>query len=49
MVNSKGYLAKSFVFGGYDVQAKMLRAEGVEVTDGRVDLENIEYSIYVYF
>ena len=39
VVNSKGCLAKSFVFGGYDVQAKMLRAEGVEVIDGRVDLE----------
>lgn len=39
VVNSKGLLAKAFVFGGKNVQAEMLRAEGVEVTDGKVDLE----------
>ena len=39
VVNAKGYLAKGFVFGGEGVQADMLRAEGVEVVDGRVDLE----------
>lgn len=39
VVNSKGYLAKGFVFGGEGVQAEMLCAEGVEVNDGRVDLE----------
>lgn len=38
VVNAKGYLAKGFVFGGDGVQAEMLRAEGVEVLDGRVDL-----------
>lgn len=39
VVNAKGYLAKGFVFGGEGVQADMLRAEGVEVVDGRVDLK----------
>lgn len=39
VVNSKGYLAKGFVFGGEGVQAEMLRAEGVEVIAGRVDLD----------
>jgi len=39
VVNAKGYLAKAFVFGGENVQADMLRAEGVEVKDGIVDLE----------
>ncbi len=38
VVNAQGYLAKGFVFGGDGVQAEMLRAEGVEVVDGRVDL-----------
>ncbi|MBE6679445.1 MAG: MGMT family protein [Ruminococcaceae bacterium] len=39
VVNAKGCLAKAFVFGGDNVQAEMLRKEGVEVIDGRVDLE----------
>jgi len=39
VVNAKGFLAKGFVFGGDGVQAEMLRAEGVEVIDGRVDLK----------
>lgn len=38
VVNSKGELSGSFAFGGADVQAKLLREEGVEVVDGRVDL-----------
>ena len=38
VVNSKGFLAKDFVFGRDGVQAKMLIAEGVEVVDGKVDL-----------
>ncbi len=39
VVNSKGQLAKGFVFGGENVQADMLRREGVEVVDGKVDLD----------
>ena len=39
VVNSKGELAGAFAFGGEDVQAKLLRADGVEVIDGRVDLK----------
>lgn len=38
VVNAKGCLAKDFVFGGENVQAEMLRAEGVEVVDGKVNL-----------
>ena len=38
VVNAKGELASEFVFGGKDVQAKMLEADGIEVVDGRVDL-----------
>ena len=39
VVNSKGLLAGGFAFGGEEVQARFLREEGVEVIDGRVDLE----------
>lgn len=39
VVNAKGFLAANFVFGGDGVQAEMLRADGVESVDGRVDLE----------
>ena len=38
VVNSKGELAGEFAFGGADRQAKLLRMEGVEVNNGRVDL-----------
>lgn len=39
VVNSKGELAGEFAFGGEGAQAKLLMAEGVEVSDGRVDLK----------
>lgn len=39
VVNAKGELAAGFAFGGADVQAKLLLADGVEVVDGRVDLK----------
>ncbi len=38
VVNAKGCLAQGFVFGGENVQADMLREEGIEVIDGKVDL-----------
>ena len=39
VVNREGRLAPAFAFGGMDVQAELLRAEGVEVIDGYVDME----------
>ena len=39
VVNSQGRLADEFVFGGADVQKRMLEADGIEVTDNRVDLK----------
>ena len=39
VVNREGRLAPEFAFGGMDMQAALLRAEGVEVIDGYVDLE----------
>lgn len=38
VVNAKGELAGAFAFGGGDEQAKRLRAEGVSVENGKVDL-----------
>lgn len=39
VVNAKGELAEAFVFGGVNMQEKLLEADGVEVVNGRVDLE----------
>ncbi len=39
VVNSKGELAGAFAFGGENVQAQLLMDDGIDVTDGRVDLE----------
>ena len=39
VVNSQGKMAPDFAFGRPDEQAKRLRAEGVEVVNGAVDLK----------
>ena len=39
VVNSKGMLSGEFAFGGAGAQAKLLEADGIDVTGGRVDLE----------
>ena len=39
VVNASGALAPDFAFGGVDAQKKLLQAEGVQVKDGKVDLE----------
>ncbi len=38
VVNAKGKLAGAFAFGGSDVQANLLRADGIEVINNKVDL-----------
>jgi len=43
VVNRFGKLAESFGFGGIEQQAALLRAEGVEVIDGAVDLEKYRW------
>ena len=43
VVNAKGELSGEFAFGGAGAQAILLEAEGIEVIDGKVDLE--KYSI----
>lgn len=39
VVNSKGELSGEFAFGGPGEQAKRLEADGIEVVDGKVNLE----------
>lgn len=39
VVNREGKVAKAFVFGGENEQTRLLISEGVEVVDGKVDLE----------
>lgn len=39
VVNSKGELAGEFAFGGVGAQARLLEADGIEVTNGKVDLK----------
>ena len=39
VVNREGRLSDAFAFGGVNEQKLLLEAEGVEVTDGYVDME----------
>ena len=39
VVNSKGELSGEFAFGGPDAQAKLLRNDGIEIKNGKVDLQ----------
>ena len=43
VVNSKGELSKNFAFGGLAGQTKKLESEGIEVKNGRVDLNKYGY------
>ena len=46
VVNAKGELAGEFAFGGAGEQAKLLEADGIEVTDGRVNLEKYQWKLF---
>ena len=43
VVNSKGMLSDNFAFGGGKAQAELLKAEGVIVVEGRVDLARYQW------
>ena len=43
VVNAKGELAGEYAFGGVWKQAERLISEGVEVTEGRVDLSRFQW------
>lgn len=42
VVNAKGELSGSFAFGGAKVQEELLKADGVEVVNGKVDLKKYQ-------
>lgn len=44
VVNRFGGLSSAFAFGGVNRQAELLREEGVEVIDNKVDLNKYGYS-----
>ncbi|MEG1835943.1 MAG: MGMT family protein [Oscillospiraceae bacterium] len=39
IVNRFGEVSKAFAFGGENEQIKLLKSEGIEVVDGKVDLK----------
>ncbi len=45
VVNARGELAGAFAFGGAGEQAKLLEAEGIAVTDGKVDLNIYQWKL----
>ncbi len=45
VVNAKGELSGAFAFGGAHVQEERLKADGIEVADGRVDLKRFGMEI----
>lgn len=47
VVNAKGELSGEFAFGGAGAQAKLLEADGIKVTDGKVDLEKYRFNVTV--
>lgn len=44
VVNAKGMTAEHFGFGGREEQVRRLRADGIEVTGGRVDLNKYQWN-----
>ncbi len=44
VVNRFGAVSKAFAFGGANMQTEMLRADGIEVNDGIVDLEKFGFT-----
>ncbi len=47
VVNAKGELSGEFAFGGAGAQEKMLREDGVEVVNGRVDLDKYGFQFKI--
>ena len=45
VVNRDGKVAKAFVFGGENEQIRLLQNEGVEVVEGKVDLEKYRWEL----
>ena len=48
VVNSKGELAGKYAFGGAWKQGQILESEGVEVAEGKVNLDKYRMDLYAY-
>ena len=48
VVNRFGEVSKAFAFGGENKQVALLEAEGVELIDGRVDLDKFQWEMPWY-
>ena len=46
VVNRFGELTPAFAFGGINRQQELLTAEGIEVSEGRVDLSKYKWDIF---
>ena len=44
VVNRFGEVSKAFAFGGENRQIELLKAEGIEFVDGRVDMEKYQWN-----
>lgn len=44
VVNRLGEVSKAFVFGGENKQIELLKKEGVEFVDGRVDMKKYQWN-----
>lgn len=44
VVNRYGEVSKAFAFGGENQQIKLLREDGIEVTDGKVELTKYQWN-----
>ena len=44
-MNAKGECSGSFAFGGKGIQEELLRKDGIEVVNGRVDLKKYEVDV----
>mgnify|MGYP003297184701 CR=1 FL=1 len=44
VVKREGYVSKAFVFGGKNMQIALLEADGIRVTEGRVDLSKYRWN-----
>lgn len=49
VVNSKGELSGEFAFGGAGAQAELLKADGIEVINGRVNMEKYGINIEMFY
>lgn len=48
VVNREGRLSEAFAFGGINQQEVLLKADGIEVVDGKVNLEQYQWKKLVF-